>query len=193
MGQHASFYHVVAISALVAVACERMDASAPKPLGQKPAGSDLESLGESADTRIYYQYIDERSQVVFVERLDDVPEEWRDRMGYVEMDSPPPLSPGDVRKARATKYASNRPSKVGGGDLNVILYYADWCPYCHKARRHLERRGIPFEIRDVDVPAAKAELLAKTGQSGIPVIEINGRIMKGYRETMLDRMLNGKG
>jgi glutaredoxin len=187
---------VIALSTLLLAACQRAEVDEriqPDALPQKPAGSGIESLGESTDTRIYYQFIDERSQVIFVERLEDVPAEWRDRVGYVEMSSPPPLAPGDLRKARAKKYASKTSSSKRGGHPNVILYYAEWCQYCHRAKRHLERRGIPFELRDVDVPAAKAEMIAKTGQSGIPVIEVDGRIMKGYSEKRLDHMLSTSG
>jgi len=157
---------------------------------ERPAESDLESLESGDDVRIYYQYIDERSRVVFVERLSDVPEAWRSRVGFVEMDSPPPLSPGDARRSREAKYGAPTVAVAAGPE--VILYYADWCGYCHKAKRHLERLGVPFELRDVDVPSVREELIAKTGQKGIPVIEIDGRIMKGYSADGLDQMLAGR-
>ena len=50
------------------------------------------SLGPDAK-RLYYQFIDGKGRVRFVERLSDVPEKWRQRVGFVEMDSAPPLSP----------------------------------------------------------------------------------------------------
>ena len=160
------------------------------PPAERPADSELTSLEGGDESRIYYQFIDARGRVAFVERLEDVPESWRDRVGFVEMDSPPPLSPGDARRSREAKYGAVAAATGGAGTPHVILYFAEWCGYCHKAKRHLEKRGIPYELRDVDVPAAKQELIAKTGQKSIPVIEVDGRIMKGYSAGGLDRLLD---
>jgi glutaredoxin len=174
------------------------EASAPPP------SSDVTSLGPGAETRIYYQFIDDRGSVRFVERLQDVPEGWRDRVGYLELDSPPPLSPSDAKRVRDDRYARSNPRPSGGGatsasstwgmgggdEPEVLLYYADWCGYCKKARRHLDGKDVEYELLDVDRPAIKEELVQKTGQRGIPVIEINGRVMKGYNAQRLDEMLD---
>lgn len=170
----------------------------------RPADSDVESLGPDADTRIYYQYIDERGSVRFAERLADVPESWRDKVGYLELDVPPPMSPADAQRVRDERYARANPrsSALGGGatgsggramdrfEPSVVLYYADWCGYCKKAKRHLDRAGVSYDLRDVDNPHFKQELVAKTGQRGIPVIEVDGRIMKGYDAGRLDELLD---
>lgn len=159
---------------------------------QRPDGSDFASLGPDEGTRIYYQFIDERNRVRFVERLEDVPERWRVNAGFVEMSSPPPLTPADAR-ATVTRRAESTHKKRGTDAPRVLLYYADWCGYCRKAKAHLDRRGVPYEIRNVDVSAVKDELLAKTGRSGIPVLDIDGRILQGYRGESLDEMLDTVG
>jgi len=111
----------------------------------------------------------------------------------VELDSPPPLSPADARRAREKSVrGATAPGRHSAGP-SVTLYSADWCPYCHKEKAHLERRHIAFELRDVDVPAARAEMVAKSGQSGIPVLEVGGRIMTGYDPTHLDAFLDSAG
>ncbi len=174
----------------------------PQTAASKPEGSDLTSLGPNADTRIYYQYIDERGGVRFAERLGDVPEAWRDKVGYLEMDSPPPMSPADAKRTRDARYAAANPqasrsaSSGGGGramdrfEPRVLVYYADWCGYCVKAKRHLDRAGVAYELKNVDNPHIKRELIEKTGQKGIPVIEVDGRVMKGYSASALDEMLD---
>jgi glutaredoxin len=173
------------------VVSSELEADVSEPVAERPAGSDLESLGPGDETRIYYQFVDEKRRVRFVERLADVPEQWRDQAGFVEMSSPPPLSPADARRARNDRYGG--PAVAIAGSPTVLLYSAEWCGYCTKARRHLEKRRIPYELRDVDVPAAAEELFAKTGRKGIPVMDIDGRIMRGYGADKYDEMLDQAG
>jgi glutaredoxin len=158
---------------------------------ERPADSDVASVGPEGETRIYYQFIDEQQQVRFVERLEDVPATWRDRVGFVELASPPPLTPADARWA-------SRPDpgtlvQRGGAPRAVVLYYADWCGYCRQAKRHLNERGVAYDLRDVDVPAAKAELVARTGGKGIPVLDVDGRILRGYSRASYEDFLGSTG
>ncbi len=157
--------------------------------------SGVASLGPDAAKRVYYQFTDESGSVRFVERLDQVPPEWRDRVGYVEMDGPPPLSPADAQRMRGLGGAN--PAGIalassasrGVRRSGVLLYYADWCGYCRKTRAELDRRGVSFQLLNIENPATLAELVEKTGQRGIPVVDVGGRILIGYDPEGLDRLL----
>ena len=74
-------------------------------------------------------------------------------------------------------------------DAEVRLYYADWCPYCRKAKAHLDRRGVPYSLLDIDIASVKRELIEKTGRRSIPYIEIGEENMRGYSEERLDQLL----
>ncbi|MDJ0846801.1 MAG: glutaredoxin domain-containing protein [Myxococcota bacterium] len=167
--------------------------------GAPAAGGDVpegwESIeGSASAKRLYYQFNDERGQVRFVERLDEVPEAVRANVGFVKLDVPPPLSPADARQARNTQIARRGgvrtvSATAGSGQPTVIVYYADWCPACRKAKAYLNRKGVPFQVRDVDNPAAKQELLRKTGRRSIPVIDVDGRILTGFSPQAIDALL----
>lgn len=62
----------------------------------------------------------------------------------------------------------------------VIVYGAPWCPWCMKAKQFLEERKIEFEWKDVQDQALAEEAYRKSGQAGIPVIDINGNIVVGF-------------
>jgi glutaredoxin len=170
---------------------------------EQAAARGVEILDESATMRMYYQFVDDSGMVRFVERLADVPEQWRDRVGFVEMAVAPPLSPMDAQRTRNQQYASSARSaaarKVGysKGDATprrdapeILVYYADWCGACKLMKRHLDRKGIDYELRDIDIPEILDELVGKTGARAIPVIDVEGRVLRGYNADALDELLS---
>jgi len=162
-------------------------------VAERPEG--WESLeDEGSATRLYYQFVDERGRVRFVEVLEDVPERWRKTVGFVKLDVPPPLTPGDAARARRTQVARTEgvrkvsaPAVAAGPQ--VVLYSAEWCGACRKAKRYLSRKGIDYEERDVDDPAVAAELLRKTGSRSIPVIDVGGRVLTGFSAGSYDALI----
>ncbi len=72
----------------------------------------------------------------------------------------------------------------------VIVFSTPTCPHCNSAKRYLRERGIPF--RDVDVsrdPAAARDMIRRSGQQGVPVIDIGGKIVVGFNKAEVDRLL----
>lgn len=153
------------------------------PTAEKPEG--WESLDdEGSAMRLYYQFVDERRQVRFVETLEDVPPALRATVGFVKMDVPPPLSPGDAARARDARRKQGGP-RIGatassGQGAGIVLYSAEWCGACKKARRWLSRNGVDYELRDIDDPRWAEELMQKTGRRAVPVIDVRGRILTGF-------------
>lgn len=161
----------------------------------------VESIGPDQARRLYFQYIDERGRVQFTERVEEVPEAWRDKVGFVELDGPPPMSPADARRTRDEKFARSGRSVFRGqrgAELaaaeptrgpEIVLFYAEWCGYCRRAKAHLERDGWDYTLRDIDRSEALDELIRKTGQKAVPVIDIDGKVLIGYDANRLDQML----
>lgn len=170
--------------------------------GNAERAADMASIGGREAMRVYYQFVDDGGRVHFVERLAEVPSAWRDRVGFVEMDRPPPLTPAEaraswtlsdaeaVRLLSAQPPARARPTAGGRQVARVSLYWAVWCGYCTKARSHLDREGVDYEIRDVDIPAIAAELREKTGRGGVPVLDYDGRVLRGYRAESYDQAID---
>jgi len=66
-------------------------------------------------------------------------------------------------------------------DINVILYMTDWCPYCSKAKLYLDSAGVNLTEYDIDKDqTTKEEMRKKSGSNGVPVIDVEGIIIRGY-------------
>jgi glutaredoxin-like YruB-family protein len=77
-----------------------------------------------------------------------------------------------------------------GGAHRVIVFSSPTCVWCTRAKTYLHSRSVPF--RDVDVsrdPAAARDLVRRTGQMGVPVIEIDGRPIVGFDQARIDAAL----
>jgi glutaredoxin 3 len=69
------------------------------------------------------------------------------------------------------------------GAPKVVMYGADWCGYCARARALLEARGVAFEEIDTDlIPGARAEARTRSGRSTIPQIFIGDQSIGGSDE-----------
>lgn len=86
-------------------------------------------------------------------------------------------------------YLSHKATSTGGTH-RVIVYSSPTCVWCMRAKTYLRTRGVPF--RDVDVsrdPAAARNLVRRTGQMGVPVIEVDGRPIVGFDQARIDTAL----
>jgi glutaredoxin 3 len=73
---------------------------------------------------------------------------------------------------------------------HVIVYSTTWCAYCRMAKEYLQSKGIEFKDIDVEKDSAAAkDIVAKTGQMGVPVIEVNDQIILGFDRPRLDTAL----
>jgi len=76
-------------------------------------------------------------------------------------------------------------------DKKVVVYSTPTCPYCKRAKDYLSRKGIPYTDINVAQDKEKAkEMIQKSGQMGVPVITIDGEVVVGFNQTLLDRLLS---
>jgi glutaredoxin-like YruB-family protein len=75
-------------------------------------------------------------------------------------------------------------------DSQVIIYSAVWCGFCHAAKDYLDKIGVKYDDRDVEAdPKYATECVDKSGQRGIPVLDINGKIIVGFDRPAIDAAL----
>jgi len=72
----------------------------------------------------------------------------------------------------------------------VTVYSANWCAFCHAAKQYFDKLGIKYTDKDVEKDVATAqEAIGKSGQMGIPVIDIDGTIIIGFDRPRIDAAL----
>lgn len=75
----------------------------------------------------------------------------------------------------------------------VTIYSTPTCPYCDMAKRYLKENNVEFKAIDVskDTKAA-TEMVEKSGQMGVPVLDIDGQIIVGFDKDAIKKALKLK-
>ena len=72
----------------------------------------------------------------------------------------------------------------------IKVYTTYSCPWCVKAKNYLKSKDIAFEelnvAEDMD---ARQEMLQKSRQMGVPVLDINGTVIIGFDKPAIDTAL----
>ena len=72
----------------------------------------------------------------------------------------------------------------------VIFYSTPTCPFCDMVKDFLREHNVPVHNFDVaSNPEKLREMISKTGQTAVPVIDIGGKIIIGFDEAALLRAL----
>ncbi|GAB4539159.1 MAG: glutaredoxin family protein [Anaerolineales bacterium] len=75
----------------------------------------------------------------------------------------------------------------------VVVFSTPTCSFCNMAKKYFREKGVKFV--DVDVtrdPSAARDMVRRSGQSGVPVIDIGGKIVIGFDRPKINALLGIK-
>ena len=76
-------------------------------------------------------------------------------------------------------------------EKEVKIYSTPTCPYCHMAKDYFKEKKVKFTDFNVALDHEKAmEMIKKSGQMGVPVIEIGKKIIVGFDKEAIDKALS---
>lgn len=74
--------------------------------------------------------------------------------------------------------------------MAVIMYSSPSCVFCRQAKDWLRQEGIPFKDYDISRDDRRAEeMFRKSGQMGVPVLDVNGKVIVGFKRPEILRAL----
>ena len=73
----------------------------------------------------------------------------------------------------------------------IKIYSTPTCPYCVTLKEFLKEKSIAFEDINVAQDAqTREEMINRSGQMGVPVVDIDGAIIVGFDKTKISKILN---
>jgi glutaredoxin 3 len=184
--------------------------------GGGSSGGESSSSGEEGETTGrsltgpmtgVYKFVDDQGVTHYVDSLSKVPKRYRKRAhhptgGNLTILPATPIDDllekhgladktffdsGGKKKKKKRRKAKPEAARHG----NVFLYTTSWCPACKRARSYLESQNVSFIEKDVERSRGDLqEMLEKSrGARGVPVIDVYGKILRGFNPGKIDRAL----
>ena len=73
---------------------------------------------------------------------------------------------------------------------DVKIYSTPTCHFCHMAKDYFQENNIQYtEFNVAEDTEKRAEMMEKTGQMGVPGIEIGGEVVIGFNEAKIKELL----
>jgi len=73
--------------------------------------------------------------------------------------------------------------------MEIKIYTLTNCPYCVDAKEYFKSKGLRFEEIDASKPEKAVELIKISGQTGVPVIIINKKVILGFDKNKINEAL----
>ena len=75
--------------------------------------------------------------------------------------------------------------------MTVKVYSTPTCPWCTRVKEYLKSKNVDLEEFDVSKDRdAAAEMIQKSGQRGVPVLDINDNIIVGFDQSAIDNLIS---
>lgn len=214
---------LAALSITSAAACARgTDPAASSPNAGEQAAADLPKpiVVTAARRDLVFTYAhDGPGGFATATTVEAVPEAARGAVVVTDLSLTPEqrqagryVYVADLRAARADgTYAVSVASRYGfeaaragtsstaEAASGVVVYSANWCGVCKRAKQVLRGWGVPFVEKDVEASRSAAEELAAKARragiqpGGVPVIDVAGVLLQGLDERTLESVLKDRG
>ncbi len=176
-------------AALGAILQDDSQAAAAPPADTGSATNDSDTERD----RAFFTYTDASGSIRMVESLEEVPERHRAkarRMKGTVARVPSQGGSGAGRTAASQRASAGAPPRPASA-ANVVIFTAKWCGWCQQALAHLDQRGVSYRNRDIDDdPDASSELRRLSGSTSIPLLDIDGELVRGFDRARIDALLD---
>ena len=82
-------------------------------------------------------------------------------------------------------------AEAGGCAKSVVMYNANWCPYCKQVRAILARNHIRYRILDATTARVQADMIRRFGNTAVPMTVVGGVVVAGVDEARIKQLCRG--
>lgn len=91
---------------------------------------------------------------------------------------------------RISSLFESAPVIPASSGATIIMYSTDWCGYCKQARALFDSAGLAYREYNIEKSAEGLEQYQMLGGRGVPLIIINGKLLRGFNKRQILRELS---
>jgi glutaredoxin len=131
-----------------------------------------------------YQWKDENGQVHFGDRppAGTKKQSVDIRVNTIETPAIYKLKPGETRSSLRSS------TSAAGGTRRVVMFSAEWCGVCKRAKRYFRSQSIAFTEHDIEKSASAARDFKQLGGRGVPLILVGDSKLFGFSQASFNRL-----
>lgn len=130
-----------------------------------------------------YKYVDKNGQVHFTDRRTAQGNSERVELAPINSIKSPRISQQKRFKTDSRKNLK----EFLGSKQPVVMYSAEWCGVCKKAKKYFKARRIPYRELDIDKNKQARREFQMLGGRGVPLILVGNYKMSGFDQGFFDR------
>ncbi len=119
---------------------------------------------------------------------------WTDSDGRVHFgDKPPPGAETSIVEVRINTYESpniEALQEILNPKDKVVMYSAEWCGVCKKAKKYFRANNIPYKDYDIEKSSKGRKDYKKLGAKGVPVILVGKKRLNGFSAATFESIYN---
>jgi len=119
---------------------------------------------------------------------------WTDSDGRVHFgDKPPPGAETSIVEVRINTYESpniEALQEILNPKDKVVMYSAEWCGVCKKAKKYFRANNIPYKDYDIEKSSKGKKDYKKLGAKGVPVILVGKKRLNGFSAATFESIYN---
>jgi glutaredoxin len=169
------------------------EAVATKPATPSPGqklveAGELSVLEAPARDKGMVRYTDDQGSIHMVRSMAHVPTPFRE--SAVALGSAAVVNRVEVPVQTASAFRDWRPIANPNTASPVLLYSANWCGACKRAKSYLKAEGVAYRELDIDRdPGARHDLQRIVGRVAIPLLDVRGQYVSGFKQKVYAQVL----
>ena len=114
---------------------------------------------------------------------------WKDAAGQVHFgDQPPAGQAKEIVRPRINTIETARVTPVKAAAAGIVMYSAEWCGVCKRAKRYFAAHGVSYDEIDIDASDANRQGFEALGGRGVPLILVGTGRMDGFDPQLFEAM-----
>lgn len=132
-----------------------------------------------------YKWTDSQGRVHYGDRPPEDAKKQELKIQVRSYDGPVEVTDWAAILRRKSPYAEGRSPAAPRG---ITMYSTQWCGHCKRARIYFEAKGVPYKDLDIEASAEAHREYKDLGGTGVPLILVDGKVMKGFSADRFEKL-----